>query len=654
MISLWGVSKENALEQAKKYLNSAVTTPFFIVIEDGDALEYFRKEFNFSLPTVFTSDFCQEDSFPDFDKLHQHLVQHPQHGILEGYGESVLFSGYVNALHFLKDLQLSRKILVFLRGVTEEVLKMKQADVKFDSRRVCFVDGEGTFTVTRYAQGLSIPVDATGFRNFLKQLESTTRENWKVSSDLPLCFSKSVECAYHLISFPGKTVPESYLTDKLWEEYLCDSEKECESFGDWRYFLKEYQNPSSSYSAFILEQCDHAEEYKSKFLTKILDIPVKDTRYSDFYEQRKENLRFFSLLDLKSFISFSMQKESERLYYMSDQTEIERKEILKVLAEFQDIPKAVSEIYPELEQYLGQYTFTCNHGDQLTAYFQEYKRSKVINSVDSTFLEQVNDYAKEGARIFNSIDTHYSLVERHQNPYHLLYWVDALGVEFLHFLKEKSNQMGMVCDISIGKSQLPTLTAPNREFYDSWNGPKKDTKKLDSLKHNRGSEKYSGKTAEHLVEELSILSQVLEEIRHELAGTDVKKVILTSDHGASRLAVLHGVESKWAMDITEEYSGHCCLASETNEIPYCATEAVIFPHTSKEERYWVLANYDRFKGSRKADVEVHVGASLEEVLVPIIVISLPSTTLTFINMTNIENITLKSEQYVELFCETPV
>jgi hypothetical protein len=34
--------------------------------------------------------------------------------------------------------------------------------------------------------------------------------------------------------------------------------------------------------------------------------------------------------------------------------------------------------------------------------------------------------------------------------------------------------------------------------------------------------------------------------------------------------------------------------------------------------YWVLANYDMFKGARPGTVEVHGGATLEEVVVPII------------------------------------
>ena len=44
-------------------------------------------------------------------------------------------------------------------------------------------------------------------------------------------------------------------------------------------------------------------------------------------------------------------------------------------------------------------------------------------------------------------------------------------------------------------------------------------------------------------------------------------------------------------------------------------------HLEEDNGYWVLANYDRFKGGRQASVEVHGGASIEEVTVPIIEIT---------------------------------
>ena len=69
-----------------------------------------------------------------------------------------------------------------------------------------------------------------------------------------------------------------------------------------------------------------------------------------------------------------------------------------------------------------------------------------------------------------------------------------------------------------------------------------------------------------------------------------------------------------------EHSGRCCPVDELSEKPEVATN---------ENNYYVLANYDRFKGGRKASVEVHGGATLEEVLVPIIEISLLSGNIDF-------------------------
>lgn len=74
-------------------------------------------------------------------------------------------------------------------------------------------------------------------------------------------------------------------------------------------------------------------------------------------------------------------------------------------------------------------------------------------------------------------------------------------------------------------------------------------------------------------------------------------------------------ENKWEMQERGVHSGRCCKTSEIDEQPEFATES---------QGFWVLANYDRFKGSMPANVEVHGGASLEEVLVPIIEFTLAS------------------------------
>jgi hypothetical protein len=84
---------------------------------------------------------------------------------------------------------------------------------------------------------------------------------------------------------------------------------------------------------------------------------------------------------------------------------------------------------------------------------------------------------------------------------------------------------------------------------------------------------------------------------------------MIADHGASRLVVLYDHENVWEMAEKGEHSGRCCKKSNVDIQPEYATDA---------GEFWALANYDRFKGSRKANVEVHGGATLEEICVPII------------------------------------
>ena len=59
----------------------------------------------------------------------------------------------------------------------------------------------------------------------------------------------------------------------------------------------------------------------------------------------------------------------------------------------------------------------------------------------------------------------------------------------------------------------------------------------------------------------------------------------------------------------------------------------------------VLANYDRFKGSRRANVEVHGGASLEEVTVPIIEIVRKQTNVEAFILDESKVITLGAKEH---------
>ena len=165
----------------------------------------------------------------------------------------------------------------------------------------------------------------------------------------------------------------------------------------------------------------------------------------------------------------------------------------------------------------------------------------------------------------------------------------------------------------------------NKNFFDNWQGAKQKDSNLDETKH-KDSSKYNFTLNElpiHLASEISIISKAISRAAVELRNRKYKRFILTSDHGASRLAVLRKKEEKYETNTKGKHSGRCCEIFENYDIPFAA----------EENGYLVLADYGRFKGSRAANVEVHGGASLEEVIIPIIEFSLNNASI------NIEVIT---------------
>ena len=65
-------------------------------------------------------------------------------------------------------------------------------------------------------------------------------------------------------------------------------------------------------------------------------------------------------------------------------------------------------------------------------------------------------------------------------------------------------------------------------------------------------------------------------------------------------------------DTKGEHSGRCCKAFAGCDVPYKV----------EDNGFICLSDYGRFRGSRSANVEVHGGASLEEIVVPIITLTL--------------------------------
>ena len=396
------------------------------------------------------------------------------------------------------------------------------------------------------------------------------------------------------------------------------------------YLKLNVQSIKNEYLRHVVTVTEKYDELKDNILTEIIRIPRNDPRFTGYYAERKKLIRYFPESDMAAFILQNDIDPAESIYRYTDCTRMECERIISWVAAHGYI-KEIEDIYPALAQYLRPYIFDCGkYSESFTEYFRQYRLQKVTNQITPAFLETVNKNAVELP--YTHLETRDSAILRisdKKNAY--LYWIDALGVEYMAYITELVRKKGLSMHTDITYAELPTITVINKGFFEKWSGPLKyKEEELDSIKHKeKGGFVYKdGSAPVHLYSELKVIERAIDFAATELAMHHCKSVVIASDHGASRLAVIHKQEEKYETDTKGEHSGRCCKEFADADLPYAI----------RENGYLVLADYGRFKKSRAANVEVHGGASLEEVLVPVITLTLKKQADQIIKILNPEDI----------------
>ena len=638
-------SAETALKNVSKYMaNNDVATPFFIVVDDGTEYSDIITELD-SLTQIRASDYCaNDDACPDIDALCSTLSAVTGNRLLLGFGESVSLSGNENAVGRLKDLNIKAKVVVVCRGIRVAVNHLCEEDKKFDNRRVCFLKIGTPYEIIRMPSSLSFSA-IDGFKGLLFHLENGASGKLFVKTALPLRNIRELPSAYDAIleDEPSFSVPRDCLPDGLWAEFHSDRNLEGFDLFHWRSFLKLKRESSTDvYLKYIADTSVNYDVYKKRIYNALLDYNASDKHFKELYNARKVLLKDVKDSDIAEYISETKVKDDERIYYLTDNTAAERRVIIESLNGMVTIPNAVKDIYPALYEYLHDFSFTGDKGKLLTDYFARYKRLKLTNRLTPEFHEHVLNLAVDGSRPYNSLKTRGEVLDSLDKANTTLYWIDALGVEYLGCIQSRANSLGLKITVHIVRANLPTITSLNSDFYEAWGGDKAQTKELDKIKHEGELDfNYQTiKTPVHLAEELRVIDRALEWAKTKLTGKNADKVIIASDHGASRLAVINEKECKWEMASKGKHAGRCCPCTDADVKSVYATQ---------ENGYWVLANYDRFKGGRRASVEVHGGATLEEVVIPIIEITLFDNKIEVSNTTPVTTASFKKNAEIVLF-----
>jgi hypothetical protein len=258
---------------------------------------------------------------------------------------------------------------------------------------------------------------------------------------------------------------------------------------------------------------------------------------------------------------------------------------------------------------------------ELRAYFRWYKHNKIINRFPANEF-QIPDY--------NPYDSRFSAIKKYVNEKTFILWIDGMGIEWLSLLYgqlDAANTKFHVEKPLVVKALLPTETEFNKQ-WDDFNSQYKKIDRLDNLNHKGIPDD------DNYFSCIDAQFEIIKEIAQEAASLLQKyeRVIITADHGSSRLAAL-AFHDKPGFKAPENAKplGHgrfCELPTGFMETIHAENYEYI---KSGDKAYYVIKNYEHFSVSGKAmskdhdneslSGEIHGGKTPEEYLVPVVILN---------------------------------
>ena len=417
---------------------------------------------------------------------------------------------------------------------------------------------------------------------------------------------------------------------------------------------------TNKYVTRIIANSDSVDTFERSLYNELLNIKHDDPMFDTYYAERKRILDAIpeNLPYIDDYCDQIGMHEKYAVCYLTASSERERYELVKSLSIYDysedEIGTVLKNGFPDIYSYMQLFTFDvlntklpdadCSLRGELTDYFAQYKQQKLTNRIFDWFISKVDSHAVD--RPFMKLQPRSSIVSKLDKDKTGFFFFDALGVEYLAFIQSKCEKYGLVSEFAIARCELPSITSTNKEFENTCPNVKKISE-LDELKHHSMIYDYAiCPYPIHLFRELEIIDTELRRIQTQLTQGIIEKAVILSDHGASRLAVLYGKESASNIELSEKgiHSGRCCKIDEDPKLP----------QVSYEDGYAVLANYERFKGSRAANLEVHGGATLEEVIVPIITLVRKPENITYCFVDPVIKFKVGQDAKIILFSNMPM
>ena len=394
-----------------------------------------------------------------------------------------------------------------------------------------------------------------------------------------------------------------------------------------RWLLKTYfvwKSGERSYLIRVLENVTSlsTSDLFSQIATHIFDEPLDEAsigqRLSLLKEAKRQHVQIKSLAEQKVKAKLSaMAADPERgplfaMKYMSPLTLSEQCLMVEWVGQGKVEKNDIKNLFPELYAYLLPSSIKTGKGNGWTnEYFQEYCLSKVGNQETGSLAKKLKEL--NGSQVsFETWRDGFKTVKilmHNRQDIDIYYWIDGLGVDWIPFMtqvidKHKADGV-FLNEIYVAASELPTVTSVNKTKLDELaNGKLEKIGDVDKFAHTQKT--YPA----YLVEEFRIVEDAISKVLSLYNG---KKIAFVSDHGISYMAQfgvglnLAGVETDHA-----GRCGHWLKGSAQTDNNYIVLD---------DGQTLCSLNNNSLSAKTPMGQGAHGGATPEEVLVPIIIVS---------------------------------
>ncbi|MBQ7705972.1 MAG: BREX-4 system phosphatase PglZ [Selenomonadaceae bacterium] len=651
------------LEELKKNLTQdkkqKTLSPVRFINVDSISMWHEVKNFLATEKFIFLSEFCSaEDTMPNLKRFYTALKNETKNccvlplseflrvrpEIAESEIKKILNSFFQEPTNF-RIYFLMYRLKSVLKSLEIYDVRKKNCIILLDTAE------ENNYSLTIIQKSLNLKLQGTradGFKNYLKYWEEKPKESLHVYTNNAIYLQdqkffddvKVISDAFSLLRYHYNLPVElekNFGSREDWEKLAVSVTKTGNLEKAFRYELNTDSFKPSLFSNFHLQEnfqrwllwlwckignenfyadsCAKKSDSPKNWIEQIyIQIFDSNKNFSKVYDERREILSCLQVSLPEKFVDKIRQADKKlALKILTDTSVNEKILFFEVIRKFKftnydEVVAVLQKNFPALANYLSDSNGIFS--TEQRAYFRKYRWLKVTNILSEDFYNLVNEIAENNSQNIYSLKSRNQLVAEEYFEDAAIFFVDALGVEYLNFLARIFSSpefKNFTIKYQFGYCNLPSITEYNKDFLNDKNIAA-EILDLDKIKHS--TKKYP----ENILAELNFLSALKEKILTTLKN--YKKIIVSADHGASRLAVL---VRKTKFDKNFE--------SKAREVFYggrfansLSGDKEKFSNFIEQNDKIIFADYSRFIQQGGAGNEIHGGATLEEWLVPVITI----------------------------------